>query len=70
MSLHFVKDMSETAKHNLDFAAVGVIVGTFFSWLPHLAALAAFVWWCIRIYETRAVQHWLGNPLPKERSDD
>lgn len=65
-----LKDLSETAKHNLDLASVGVIVATVASWLPDVATLLSVIWFAIRIWETRTVQKLLGRPLPKERSDD
>ena len=67
--VHF-KEWSETAKHNVDLASVGVIVATVVAWLPNIASLLSVIWFAIRIYETRTVQKLLGRPAPKERRDD
>lgn len=65
-----VHHLSEPAKHNIDLASVGVIVGTVLSWLPDFATVLSIIWFLIRIYETRTVQKLLGKPTPKERADD
>lgn len=69
-ALDKVHHLSEPAKHNLDLASVGVIVGTVFSYLPDIATLLSVIWFGIRIFETRTVQKLLGRPTPKERADD
>ncbi len=53
--------MNEHAKHIIDWAAVGTTIGAVMAWIPQATALIAFVWWCIRIYETKTVQKWLNN---------
>jgi chromate transport protein ChrA len=35
------------------------IVTTIFGWLPPAAALIAFVWYIIQIYESATVQKWI-----------
>ncbi len=40
-------------------AATGAIVSTFLGWTPAVAALVAFVWYMIQIYESRTTQRWL-----------
>lgn len=51
----------ELAKHTLDLASLGVVVGTLMQWLPPLAALLTIVWTLIRIWETRTVQRCIGR---------
>lgn len=53
--------MNDHAKHILDGASVAAAVASLFAWLPPLAAFASLVWTCIRIYETKTVQRWLGR---------
>jgi len=51
--------MDESTKQLLDATSIFTAVGTFFSWLPHLAAIFTIIWTGIRIYETKSVQSWL-----------
>lgn len=44
-----------------DAISIGVGVGSFVSWLPHIAAILTIVWTGIRIYETKTVQRLLGK---------
>lgn len=53
--------MKDHIKLMIDGVSVSTIIGTLLGWLPALAALASFIWTCIRIYETRTVQRWLGR---------
>lgn len=39
------------------FAVIGSILG----WLPYVAALAAFIWYVIQIWESRTIQYWWGT---------
>lgn len=48
----------EQLKHVGDALSIGTIVATFAGWLPALSALAALIWSCIRIYETKTVEAW------------
>jgi hypothetical protein len=43
--------MNESAKHWIDWAAVGTAFGTVAGWLPQIAALASLVWTVMRIVE-------------------
>lgn len=43
--------MTDSAKHWIDWAAVGTAFGTVAGWLPELAALASLVWTVMRIIE-------------------
>jgi len=52
-------NMDESTKQLLDATSIFTAVGTFFSWLPHLAAIFTIIWTGIRIYETKSVQSWL-----------
>ena len=40
-------------------ASVAAIVGTLIGIFPSLAACAAFIWYCIVIYESKPVQKWI-----------
>lgn len=52
---------AENVKHLLDAVSVGAALATLVGWLPAMAAFASLVWTCIRIYETKTVQDWLGR---------
>src|SRR4051812_3750833 len=39
--------------------APGVILGVLVGYLPAVAALAAFIWYLIQIYESETCQRWL-----------
>lgn len=52
-------NMDESTKQLLDATSIFTAIGTFFSWLPHLAAIFTIIWTGIRIYETKSVQSWL-----------
>lgn len=56
-----VHDINEHTKHMIDWASIGVAVGSLIQMLPAIAALASLVWTSIRIYETKTVQDWLKN---------
>jgi hypothetical protein len=45
-------------KTALDIASGAIVVVTWASWLPPVAALFSIVWTGIRIWETRTVQGW------------
>lgn len=51
----------ETIKHVGDALSISVVVATIAAWLPAVAALLSIVWTCIRIYETKTVQRWVGK---------
>ena len=53
--------MTELEKVLADTGAVGLLIATLLSWLPEATALLTFVWVCIRLYETKTVQRWLGR---------
>lgn len=59
--IHFLKIIG-------DYVFGGITIAAVLSWLPHLTAILAFVWWCIRIFETDTVQRWLGRG-PKKEAD-
>lgn len=56
---------TEQIKHVADAASVATVaaawLGLFSTVLTILATGAALLWTCIRIYETRTVQKWLGK---------
>lgn len=54
-------DLSDNAKHLIDFASIATVLGTLADMLPSIAALFTIVWTSIRIYETKTVQGWLGK---------
>jgi hypothetical protein len=51
----------EDFKNMIDAASIGAMLAALAGWLPALAALASLVWTCLRIYETKTVQRWLGK---------
>lgn len=51
----------EQAKPIGDVLSLGAIFASLLGYMPNIAAAAAFVWTCIRIYETKTVQKWLGR---------
>ena len=51
----YIKSLSESSKHWIDFAAVSTGVATLFSWLPHVAAVFTVVWCYYRVKEIRLV---------------
>lgn len=60
-----VNEISEHTKHWIDWASIGVALGSLVQALPAIAALASLVWSCIRIYETKTVQSWLSKRRAK-----
>jgi hypothetical protein len=42
-----------------NIVSLGAIVGTFMGWLPAVAAVVAFTWYSIQIWESHTVQNWL-----------
>lgn len=61
--------MTEHVKTAVDTGAIGVLIATLFSWLPHATALVTFVWICIRLWETKTVQRLFGRK-PRGRDED
>jgi len=53
--------LSEGAARLADAMAVGVTVGSIFGLLPAISTTLAILWMCIRIYETKTFQRWLGR---------
>ena len=53
--------MTEPTKTVLDGVSLAVVGSTLASALPPLAAGLSAVWCCLRIYETKTVQKWLGR---------
>jgi hypothetical protein len=49
----------DPTKHVLDFAALAVTIGTFFKFLPTLAAILSIIWTLIRIYESKTFQNMI-----------
>lgn len=45
----------------LDLLGAGTIVASIVGYLPALAASIALLWYCIQIWESRTVQHYLEN---------
>ncbi len=62
--------LSDGTKHVMDSISVGTALAGLLQWLPHIATLLSICWFCIRIYETRTVQTWLGRKPPQTRRDD
>lgn len=53
--------MHDHLKRAVDWLSVGVSVSSVVGLFPAIAALASFIWTCIRIYETHTVQNWIKN---------
>ena len=51
----------EHAKQVVDGLSMATVVGALVDILPAVAARFTIVWTCIRIYETKTVQRWLGK---------
>jgi len=49
-------DLTSATGHSLSTIA---IVGTILGWFPAIAAVAAFVWYCIQIWQSKTVQDYL-----------
>jgi hypothetical protein len=49
----------EIAKKAGDYVFASITLGAFFNLLPHITAIAAFIWWIIRIYETETVRGFI-----------
>lgn len=45
-------------KASLDLTSIGITVGAFMSWLPHITALFTLIWTILRILETEPVRRW------------
>jgi len=56
-----MQHMNESTKHIVDGLSVATVLGALTAWLPPLAALFTIIWTCLRIYETKTVQGWLGR---------
>jgi hypothetical protein len=46
--------------------STGVVISTVLGFLPPIAAVIAFVWYCIQIYESPTVQRWNDARLRKK----
>ncbi len=42
-------------------ASAGAVISTMVGWLPPAAAVIAFIWYVIQIYESATVQKWIRN---------
>ena len=51
----------EHAKQVVDGLSMATVVGALVDVLPAVAAGFTIVWTCIRIYETKTMQRWLGK---------
>ena len=40
-------------------ASVAAVFSTLIGWLPPVAAVIAFIWYCIQIYESKTIQRHL-----------
>jgi len=52
----YMHPLPENTKLVIDGLSIGTIVATLLNQMPNVAALAAFIWTLIRIYETKTVQ--------------
>lgn len=48
-------------KAALDLTAGVAIIGTYFGWLPYVAAVIALVYHAIQIWETDTIREWTGR---------
>ena len=62
-------DVDDVTKHTIDAVAVGTTVGTFFGWLPEVAAIFTIIWTGIRIWETATMRSLTGRQQ-KEADDE
>ena len=62
----FTIELPDGIKVIMDAASVGGILGTLLGAIPHFAALASLVWFCIRIYQEPTVQTYLQNRNKKK----
>ena len=51
-----------------DVVSALAILGVLLGYLPYFAALAGLVWYCIQIWESKTVQHWLENRRMVQRA--
>lgn len=56
-----LSDKIEHVKQIGDALSLSALVAVFFQYLPQATALLSFIWVCIRLYETKTVQRWLGR---------
>lgn len=56
-----IQEKLEHVKQLVDALSITTLLAVFFQWLPHATALLSFAWVCIRLYETKTVQRWLGR---------
>ena len=47
-------------------ASVSAIAFSIMGWLPPIAAVIAFIWYCIQIYESNTAQKWLSRRRAKK----
>lgn len=59
----------DQVKQAVDYLSIGTVAATLAGWLPHIAAVVSIIWGCLRIFETRTVQRWLGK-TPRTRRED
>lgn len=45
--------------HTADGISAAAIVGAAMGYLPAFAALAAIIWYCVQIWESKSVQKWV-----------
>lgn len=53
--------MNEPTKTAIDGVSLAIVGSTLAAWLPPLAAGLSAIWCCLRIYETKSIQRWLGR---------
>lgn len=61
---------TDNIKHAVDAVSVSTTLAVLAGWLPYMAAFASLVWSCIRIYETKTVQGWLGRLSPPQAKEE
>lgn len=56
-------------KAGIDVAGVGAILGAFIGFLPAVATILAVVWYLLQIYESKAIQDFLGKRALRRQAE-
>lgn len=64
---HLDPVQQEAVKAVGDVASIGIVVGALVDYLPAVAAGVTVVWTCIRIWETKTVQHLIDRYIRKTK---
>ena len=53
--------MTEHDKVAIDIMSLSAVAAAILNYVPAVTAVLSLVWVCIRLYETKTVQGWLGK---------